>query len=144
VVPLTYKERNDGGADIDESSGLGRLVGGEPEGGLDGGQGQGRPGHHSAQAQCTQTGCTVHTMDNGTIKTQNPKCRLYWCLIELIDWRMQSVMLVFSTQFCELLLILPSLWFTFLPPPPFPKSVCVGDHILQEFDTLVSDQTQNN
>ncbi len=26
-------------------------------------------------------------MDEGTIKTQNPKCRLYWCLIEFIDWR---------------------------------------------------------
>jgi serine/threonine protein kinase len=23
----------------------------------------------------------------GTIKTQNPKCRLYWCLIEFKDWR---------------------------------------------------------
>jgi hypothetical protein len=22
-----------------------------------------------------------------TIKTQNTKCRLYWCLIELTDWR---------------------------------------------------------
>ncbi len=22
-----------------------------------------------------------------TIKTPNPKCRLYWCLIEFIDWR---------------------------------------------------------
>jgi hypothetical protein len=30
------------------------------------------------------------------------KCRLYWCLIEFIDWR-QSVMLVFSLQLCELL-----------------------------------------
>jgi hypothetical protein len=27
-------------------------------------------------------------MDEGTIKTQNPKCRLYWCLIEFIDWRL--------------------------------------------------------
>jgi hypothetical protein len=32
-------------------------------------------------------------------KIPNPKCRLYWCLIEFIDWRLerQSVMLVFST-----------------------------------------------
>jgi hypothetical protein len=22
-----------------------------------------------------------------TVKTPNPKCRLYWCLIEFIDWR---------------------------------------------------------
>jgi hypothetical protein len=55
----------------------------------------------------------------------------------------QSVMLVFSTQLCELLPLLPSLWFTFPTPPPFPKSVfsdsvwlggggggcsCVGDY----------------
>jgi|LakMenE01Jun11ns_1017448.scaffolds.fasta_scaffold7920011_1 hypothetical protein len=26
-------------------------------------------------------------MDEGTRKTPNPKCRLYWCLIEFIDWR---------------------------------------------------------
>jgi hypothetical protein len=26
-------------------------------------------------------------MDKGIIKTANPKCRLYWCLIELMDWR---------------------------------------------------------
>ncbi len=25
-------------------------------------------------------------MDEETIKTPNPKCRLYWCFIELIDW----------------------------------------------------------
>ncbi len=63
MKPLTYKERNDSGADIHESSGLGGLVGGEAEGGLDGGQGQGRPGHHSAQAQRTQTGCTPWTKE---------------------------------------------------------------------------------
>ncbi len=27
------------------------------------------------------------TMDQISIKTPNPKCRLHWCLIELIDWR---------------------------------------------------------
>ncbi len=26
-------------------------------------------------------------IDQRTIKTPNPKCRLYWCLIEFIDWR---------------------------------------------------------
>ena len=31
-----------------------------------------------------------------SIKTTNPKCRLYWCLIEFI-LAIQSVMLVFST-----------------------------------------------
>ncbi len=29
----------------------------------------------------------VRGMDEGTKKKQNPKCRLYWCLIEFIDWR---------------------------------------------------------
>ncbi len=29
----------------------------------------------------------VRTMDQITIKTPNPKCRLYWGLIEFIDWR---------------------------------------------------------
>ncbi len=41
-----------------------------------------------------------YVMDQITIKTPNPKCHLYWCLIEFIDWRYcqsQSVMLVFST-----------------------------------------------
>jgi hypothetical protein len=27
------------------------------------------------------------SMDQINIKTPNPKCRLYWCLIEFIDWR---------------------------------------------------------
>ncbi len=29
----------------------------------------------------------LHTIDQITRKTPNPKCRLYWCLIEFIDWR---------------------------------------------------------
>ncbi len=29
----------------------------------------------------------VLPMDLITIKTPKPKCRLYWCLIEIIDWR---------------------------------------------------------
>jgi hypothetical protein len=32
----------------------------------------------------------------------------------------QSVILVFSTQLCELLPLSPSLWFKSPPPPPFP------------------------
>ncbi len=63
MLQLTYKEWNDGSADIHESGGLGGLVGGQAEGGLDGGQGQGRPGPHSAQAQRTQTGCAPWTKD---------------------------------------------------------------------------------
>jgi hypothetical protein len=30
---------------------------------------------------------TESLMDEGTVKTKNPKFRLYWCLIEFIDWR---------------------------------------------------------
>jgi hypothetical protein len=52
-------------------------------------------------------------------KDTKTKCRLYGWLIEFIDWRMeiQSVLLVFSTQLCEPLLLKPSLWFT----SPLPK-----------------------
>ncbi len=43
-------------------------------------------------------------MDEGTIKTQNPKFRLYWCLIELIDWlEIQSVMFGIIDPSCRLL-----------------------------------------
>jgi hypothetical protein len=31
------------------------------------------------------------TMDKISIKTPNPKCRLYWCLIEFLDWRYSHV-----------------------------------------------------
>jgi hypothetical protein len=34
-----------------------------------------------------QSAWKTQTMDQITIKTPNPKCRLYWCLIEFIDWR---------------------------------------------------------
>ncbi len=68
--------------------------------------------------------------------------------IRVYTLEIQSVMLVFSTQLCE-----PSLWFN-SSPPSLPQSteyysvhtVCgwegvrmlspVGDHILQEFNTL--------
>jgi hypothetical protein len=65
----------------------------------------------------------------------------------------KSVMLVFSTQHCELLPLLPSLWFTSPTPPPFPvlkhniyrqceagrgwgALSCIGEHILPEFNIL--------
>jgi hypothetical protein len=53
----------------------------------------------------------VVTMDQITIKTPNPKCRLYWCLIEF--------MLVFSTPLANYRL---SKLLTGSPPtpPPFP------------------------
>jgi hypothetical protein len=62
-------------------------------------------------------------------------------------------MLVFLTQLCELLPLLLSLWFTSSPPSQNQSTCtlltdsvwlrggggvlsCVGDHILQEFNTL--------
>ncbi len=33
------------------------------------------------------SGKIVQAIDQISIKTPNPKCRLYWCLIEFIDWR---------------------------------------------------------
>jgi hypothetical protein len=56
-------------------------------------------------------------------KIPNPKYRLYGCLIECIDWRMeiQSVMLVFSTPILNLR---PS---TFSPVHPLPLP-CVNKY----------------
>ncbi len=49
------------------------------------------------------------------------------CLSEFIDWRFnESVMLVFSTQLCELLSLWPSLWFNSSPPFPFPVWISTG------------------
>ncbi len=47
--------------------------------------------------------CTMymHVMDDVTIKTPKPKCRLYWCLVEFFRLEIQSVMLVFSTGFVK-------------------------------------------
>jgi hypothetical protein len=58
-------------------------------------------------------------MDKGTIKTQNPKCRHYWCLIEIIDWRYSQSFGIFDPSF-ELL---PLFLLSDLPHPshPFPK-----------------------
>ncbi len=55
-------------------------------------------------------------------KDTKTKCRLYWCLIEFYRLEIRSVMLVYSTQLCELLQLLPSVWLTFPTPSPFPKS----------------------
>jgi hypothetical protein len=64
-------------------------------------------------------------MDQISIKTPNPKCRLYWCLIEFIDLRYSQSCWYFR----------PLLWtsapLTFslvhLPPcPPFPVWISTG------------------
>jgi hypothetical protein len=65
--------------------------------------------------------CVKSPIDELTIKTPNPKCHLYWYLNRVYRMEIQSVMLVFSTQLCELLPLLPSLWFK---SPPIPPSLC--------------------
>ncbi len=87
-------------------------------------------------------------MDKGTIKTQNPKCRLHWCLVEFIDWRYSQSCWYFRPLLWPVA-PLSSLW----PPPPLPppqskRTVCGSgggrggcvscfvDHILQEFNAL--------
>ncbi len=57
--------------------------------------------------------CLNH--DDGTIKTHNPKCRFYWCLIEFIYWR-YSQSCWYSRPLLWNVAPLPSLW----TPPPFP------------------------
>jgi hypothetical protein len=44
---------------------------------------------------------SVQTMDQISIKTPNPKCRLFWCLIEFIDWRYSQSCGIFDPS-CEL------------------------------------------
>jgi hypothetical protein len=64
-------------------------------------------------------------MDEGTMKTQNPKCRLDWCLI-VYRLEIQSVMLVFSTPLVN---CCPSTFSLISStPPPLPK---VNIHYLQ-------------
>jgi hypothetical protein len=46
-----------------------------------------------------QLGSWTEFMDLKLYKDTNSKCRLYWCLIDFTDCKIQSVMLVFSTGF---------------------------------------------
>jgi hypothetical protein len=61
-------------------------------------------------------------MDQISIKTPNPKCRLYWCLIEFMDWRYSQ------TPFRPLLWTSAPLTFSLVPPPPplFPVWISTG------------------
>ncbi len=56
-------------------------------------------------------------MNEGTIKTPNPKCRLYWRLIEFINWRYSQSCWYFRPLLWTIA-PLPSPW----PPPPLPPS----------------------
>jgi hypothetical protein len=57
-------------------------------------------------------------MDEGNIKTQNPKCRRHWCLIEFIDWRYSQSCWYFR-PLLWIVASLPSLWPVL--PSPLPK-----------------------
>jgi hypothetical protein len=37
-----------------------------------------------------------YIMEKGNIKTQNPKCRLCWYLIEFMDWRYSQYVGIFD------------------------------------------------
>ncbi len=62
-------------------------------------------------------GWWVSSMDQIFIKTPNPRCRLYWGLIEFIDWRYSQL----CWYFWPLLWTSAPLTFSLvhLPPPPF-------------------------
>jgi hypothetical protein len=66
----------------------------------------------------------VRDMDQITIKTPNPKCRLYWCLNRVYRLEIQSVMLVFSTPLVN---YRPSNLLPGSPPPP--SSPSLGENV---------------
>ncbi len=78
------------------------------------------------KAICCKAGNTTTTIDQISIKTPNPKCRLYWYLIEFIDWR--------DSQSCWY--FRPLLWnsapliFSLVHlPPPFPVWISTVVHV---------------
>jgi hypothetical protein len=57
----------------------------------------------SLEMEAYGTGQIVVPMDQITIKTPTSKCRLYWCLIDFIDWRYsQSCNVGIFDPSCEL------------------------------------------
>ncbi len=68
-------------------------------------------------------------MDQISVKTPNPKCRLYWCLIEFRDWRYSQSCWCFRS----ILWISAPLTFSLVhPPPPFPRP-CVNTQKVQGY-----------
>ncbi len=58
----------------------------------------------------------VHTIDQLTMKTPNPKCRLYWWLKEFLEWDTVSHVGIFDPS-CKLA---PLYLLSSSPPPPLP------------------------
>jgi hypothetical protein len=67
---------------------------------------------------------TGTSMDKISIKTPNPKCRLYWCLIEFIEWRFSQS----CWYFRPLLLTSAPLTFSLVRLPPSPPPLCVNKY----------------
>jgi hypothetical protein len=59
------------------------------------------------------------SMDEGTIKTPRRKCRLYWCLIEFIDWKYSQSCWYFRPALCSIAPLTSSL-VSSPPSPPLP------------------------
>jgi hypothetical protein len=66
-------------------------------------------------------------MDLLTLKTPDPKFRLYWCLIEFIYWRYSQSCF---DRVCEQLPLKLSLW---LALSPFPPSLCEEVYCIHNF-----------
>jgi hypothetical protein len=66
----------------------------------------------------------LQSMAQISMKTPNPKCRLYWCLIELIDWRHSQSCWYFRT----LLWTRAPLTFSMVHLPPSPPLPCVNNY----------------
>ncbi len=65
----------------------------------------------------------IMSIDQVTIKTSNPKCRLYWCLIGFKDWEYSKS----CWYFRPLLWTRAPLTFSLVhPPPPFPVWISTG------------------
>ncbi len=75
-------------------------------------------GRHGGRKMKRHAG-KLSIMDEITIKTPNPNCRLYWCLLEFIDWRYSQ-----SCWYLRPFLLVnqrPSYLFTgSSPPSPLP------------------------
>ncbi len=76
-------------------------------------------------------------MDQITIKTPIPKCRLYWCLIEFLDWRYSQSCWYFRPFWWTS----APLTFSLVDPhPPTPLPVCVSTGVYTVFIQCVPER----
>ncbi len=74
-------------------------------------------------------------MDQISIKTPNPNCPLYWCLIKFIDWRYSQS----CWYFRPLLWTSAPLTFRFFQESPSPKPLIITLGSFQIFSTIRGD-----